>query len=76
MALQIPAGDEFRVWEKSVDAGLRLGWIEHENRFAVFLLNRVVAGNGYLAISGIRGKARAKYSIVGSIGNQGDCSRC
>ena len=63
------------MWEQSVDAGLRLGRIEHENSLAVFLLHGVIAGNGYLAESGIGVKAIAKDGVVGGIGDNRDRSR-
>jgi hypothetical protein len=58
-----------------VNAGLGLGWIEYENRFAVFLPHGVVAGNGYLAESGICAEAMTKNGVVGGIGDERDPSR-
>ena len=75
MPLQIPAGHETRVREQRVNASLRLRRIEHENGLAVFLLHRVVAGNGYLAESGICMEAIAKDSVVCGIDNERDPSR-
>jgi hypothetical protein len=75
MPLQIPTGYESRVWEQCVNASLRLRRIEHENGLAVFLLHRVVAGNGYLAESGICAEAIAKDSVVRGVDNERDPSR-
>ena len=58
-----------------MNAGLGLGWIEYENRFAVLLRYRVVTRNCYLTESGIVGEAIAKDSVVGGIGDERDPSR-
>ena len=72
MPPEVPARDVAGMGKQRVRAGLNFGRIEEEFGFAVFLRDRVVAGDGDLSEGlAVGGEAIAEDGVVQGVGKQG-----